>query len=123
MSQVDSQDGFGWSAALQLSEFKYSILFMLAGEPTYGLDVKRKLRDYYGYEINHGKLYPNLDELSDDGLIVKGKLDNRTNEYGLTDEGLEVAVDRIEWALSNLIDDEEQVAELAETIEASVLSN
>lgn len=123
MSQVDSQDGFGWSAALQLSEFKYSILLMLAGEPTYGLDVKRQLQDYYGYEINHGKLYPNLDELSDDGLIKKGKLDNRTNEYGITDEGLEVAVDRIEWALSNLIEDEERVTELAETIEDLVLSN
>ncbi|ELZ20434.1 PadR family transcriptional regulator [Natrinema limicola JCM 13563] len=35
----------------------------------YGLAIKRELEDYYGTEVNHGRLYPNLDELVDLGLV------------------------------------------------------
>lgn len=52
-----------------------------------GLNIKRELETWYNAEINHGRLYPNLDILADKGLVEKSKLDNRTNKYELSDEG------------------------------------
>jgi len=49
------------------------------GHTTYGLAIKRELQSVYGEEINHGRLYPNLDDLVDADLVEKGKLDKRTN--------------------------------------------
>lgn len=56
------------------------------GDPS-GLDVKRDLEEYYGTEINHGRLYPALDRLVLLGLVEKGAKDDRTNEYTLTEDG------------------------------------
>lgn len=56
-------------------------------EPTYGLRLKEKLESEFGKEVNHGRLYPNLDTLQDRGLIEKSELDKRTNRYTLTPEG------------------------------------
>lgn len=39
----------------------------------------------YGEEINHSRLYQNLNALVDAGLIEKGRKDDRTNEYATTD--------------------------------------
>lgn len=55
-----------------------------------GLDIKESLSDEYGAPVNHSRLYPNLDELVDIGLVRKGKIDNRTNSYKVTDEGQEL---------------------------------
>ena len=55
-------------------------------EPVYGLAIKRALAKDYG-EVNHGRLYPNLDDLVDRGLVEKSQLDRRTNEYVLSDAG------------------------------------
>ena len=56
------------------------------GEPK-GLAVKERLSTFYGEEVNHGRLYPNLDALVDEGLVQKGTKDKRTNSYALTDWG------------------------------------
>jgi len=56
-------------------------------EESYGLAIKGELEDSYGTEVNHGRLYPNLDDLVNKGLVEKSELDKRTNEYTLTDEG------------------------------------
>ncbi len=58
------------------------------GETSYGLAIKRELERKYGEEILHGRLYPNLNDLVDAGLVEKGELDNRTNSYDLTAEGM-----------------------------------
>lgn len=81
--------------APELTKFQEHILRVLAEiEETdarnYGLEIKRKLEDYYGSEINHGRLYPNLDTLVDSGFIAKSELDKRTNEYRVTDDGRRV---------------------------------
>jgi len=55
-------------------------------ETTYGLAIKREIERFYGEEIHHGRLYPNLDDLVEVGLIEKSQLDRRTNEYELTNE-------------------------------------
>lgn len=122
MSLDDSPRFGGPSGERKLSEFQYSILYMLASEPTYGLGIKRRLQSYYGQDINHGKIYPNLDCLTEWGLVRKGKIDDRTNEYALTRKGRRLAVDRINWSLAALIEDDETVEELADLIEDAALA-
>lgn len=104
-----------------LTEFHYTLMCLLANEPTYGLGVKKSLQKYYGDEVNHGRLYPNLDELVERDLLAKDKIDNRTNEYILTDRGLAEAVDRIAWAVDQLVPDEERAAVLIDELERSVI--
>jgi DNA-binding PadR family transcriptional regulator len=59
-------------------------------EPPYGLGIKQRIEEDYREQINHGRLYPNLDELIEMGLVEKGELDKRTNSYELTEEGRSV---------------------------------
>jgi len=64
-----------------------------ATERTYGLALKEELERQYENEIFHGRLYPNLDELVEYGLVEKQELDRRTNEYRLTGAGRALLVD------------------------------
>jgi DNA-binding PadR family transcriptional regulator len=98
--------------AQDLTAFQQNILTILAEEPRYGLAVKRELEAYYGSEVNHGRLYPNLDDLVDEGLIDKSELDKRTNQYALTDAGHDVILGQIEWVLDRFVTDETRAAEV-----------
>jgi len=89
-----------------LSAFQQEILRQLFDEPDYGLGLKRDLETYYGEEVNHGRLYPNLDELTERGLLEKTQQDKRTNEYALTDEGRYVVRSLVQHGLSSLGKDE-----------------
>jgi PadR family transcriptional regulator PadR len=82
----------------ELTGFKRDLLTIIAGldEPK-GLDVKDELDEYYEQEINYGRLYPNLNELADEGLVEIGSIDDRTNSYTLTDEGREALRAHREW--------------------------
>ena len=59
-----------------------------------GLRIKDGLEDVIGQSVNHGRLYPNLDELATKGLIEKGKIDDRSNSYRVTQEGFRVLDER-----------------------------
>ncbi|WP_144906733.1 PadR family transcriptional regulator [Halobellus captivus] len=81
-----------------LTGFQRDILYVIAGlEEPHGLAVKNELDDYYEQEINHGRLYPNLDDLVDKGLLKKGEFDKRTNVYTVTQRGLREIEARREW--------------------------
>jgi ribosomal protein L37AE/L43A len=69
----------------------------------YGLAIKAKLERYYGEEVNHGRLYPNLDHLVERDLIEKSQLDNRTNHYALTSAGVRLLETRLDQ-LSSAVD-------------------
>ena len=103
------------TAARDLTAFQQNVLFVLAEEARYGLAIKRELEDYYGEEVNHGRLYPNLDALIERGLVEKSELDKRTNEYGLTDDGQAVLVDLFEWSFSKFQTDGDR-AEVLRTL-------
>ena len=105
------------TAASDLTAFQQNILTILAEEPMYGLAVKRELEAYYGSEVNHGRLYPNLDDLVGHGLVEKSELDKRTNQYELTDEGHDVVLGQIEWALDRFVADEERADEVRSLLE------
>jgi DNA-binding PadR family transcriptional regulator len=87
----------------ELTAFQRNILVVLAEEPTYGLDIKSQMEDYYDDEVNHGRLYPNLDQLVELGLVEKGEIDKRTNEYALTEAGYAAIRDQVEWTISKLL--------------------
>lgn len=72
-----------------LTAFQRDLLRVIGGmdEGPIGLEVKREVEDYYDSEVNHGRLYPNLDTLVQKGLIAKEELDGRTNTYTLTRRG------------------------------------
>lgn len=55
-----------------------------ADEQPYGLAIKRDLERAYAATLNHSRLYHNLNELVDTGLVAKTSADGRTNEYTLT---------------------------------------
>lgn len=91
---VDTSDGNGSGSPApdeqfaELTDFQRDILVIVAGmEQPKGLAVKEELDEYYEEEINHGRLYPNLDSLVEEGMIEKRALDDRSNAYTITDAG------------------------------------
>lgn len=66
-------------------DFPYVIVSL---KELHGLAVKAELDDYYEQAINHGRLYPKLDDLVDKGLLEKGELDKRINVYTVTLRGI-----------------------------------
>ena len=81
-----------------LSAFKRDVLWILNdGGEQKGVDIRLSLEDYYGKPVNHGQLYPNLDDLVDAGLVDKAKLDGRTNGYSLTEAGRRALTKRQTW--------------------------
>ena len=88
-----------------LTAFQRDILYVIAGEENpHGLKIKELLDNYYGHEVNHGRLYPNLDSLVSKGLVNKGEKDKRTNWYTLTDQGISVVKQRRDWEDQRLED-------------------
>jgi len=81
-----------------LTAFQRDILVILAGltEP-HGLAIREELTEVYPSNVYHGRLYPNLDTLVEDGLIDKDMKDERTNEYCLTCKGREAIRNHRRW--------------------------
>ncbi|EMA47754.1 transcription regulator [Halococcus salifodinae DSM 8989] len=69
-----------------LTAFQRDILYVIGGlndeSSPYSLAIKEKLDRHYSGEINHGRLYPNLNELVD-----KESLDRRTNFCVISQRG------------------------------------
>ena len=82
----------------ELSAFQRDLLWVTSGltEP-HGLEIKEHLEGYYHSNINHGRLYPNLDALVEMGFLAKSEKDKRTNQYDLTSDGERVLEERREW--------------------------
>ncbi|QLG48062.1 PadR family transcriptional regulator [Natrinema halophilum] len=118
MSEAQSITG-EQSIARELTAFQNNILVILAKEPMYGLAIKRELEDYYGTEVNHGRLYPNLDELVNLGLVEKSELDKRTNQYSLTEDGYDAVLDGLQWTLSKVVTDNDRASEISDIVENS----
>jgi DNA-binding PadR family transcriptional regulator len=59
--------------------------------------LKTDLNTYYSKEINHSRLYQNLDELVAHGLINKQQRDGRTDSYSLTDAARTALAERDAW--------------------------
>lgn len=83
----------------QLTAFKQQAIISalrLGGRPEasthdrpHGLAIKHDLEVVRDEEVNHGRLYPNLDDLVRNGFVSKGEQDKRTNGYGATEKATE----------------------------------
>lgn len=73
----------------------------------HGLSIKNELEQPYSGEINHRRLYPNLDELVEMSLVEKDQIDKRTNSYTLTQRGRREIDTRREWVNQDLDTDTE----------------
>ncbi|MDZ5812211.1 PadR family transcriptional regulator [Halorubrum sp. AD140] len=104
-------------SASDLTAFQQNILAILSEEPMYGLAIKRELESYYGSEVNHGRLYPNLDDLVAEGLVEKSELDKRTNQYELTEAGHDTVLGQLEWVLDRFVTDEARADEIRALLE------
>ncbi len=81
-----------------LTGFQRDLLYVVAGmENPKGVVIKAELDEYYGSTVNPGRLYPNLDALVEKGLVEKGRKDDRTNEYALSDRGRREIEARVDW--------------------------
>lgn len=83
-----------------LSAFQRDLLSVIASldeNEQYGLKIKGELEEEYDTPINHGRLYPNLDDLYERGLVEKGEIDRRTNSYRLTEKGEQALHDYLAW--------------------------
>ncbi|MBX0285494.1 MULTISPECIES: PadR family transcriptional regulator [Haloarcula] len=81
-----------------LTGFQRDLLYVIAGlDEPHGLAIKEELEGYYESEVNHGRLYPNLDTLVEKGLVEKGQRDRRTNFYTLTRRGERELDARQDW--------------------------
>ncbi|WP_224830449.1 PadR family transcriptional regulator [Saliphagus infecundisoli] len=81
-----------------LTAFERDLLYVIASfDKPSGQTVKSEVQEYYGGDVNAGRLYPNLDTLAEGGLVEKGQLDRRTNYYALTESGEDALRERREW--------------------------
>lgn len=87
-----------------LTAFQRDTLYTVASlEEPYGLEIRDELSAYYDTDVNHGRLYPNLDELADYGYLEKQRHDGGKNTYSLTEAGRERLVERHEWEADCLL--------------------
>jgi DNA-binding PadR family transcriptional regulator len=82
-----------------LTAFQRDLLAVMkrVDEPIHGIGIKERLEEQYEEMVNHGRLYPNLDDLVEKGLVDKGKRDDRTNEYRLTSRGQREFYSDLAW--------------------------
>ncbi|WP_254810630.1 helix-turn-helix transcriptional regulator [Natronosalvus amylolyticus] len=81
-----------------LTGFQRDLLYVAAGvDESHGLAIKAEMEAYYENEVFTGRLYPNLDELADKGLLEKEAADRRTNSYTITRRGRRELKARREW--------------------------
>jgi len=88
----------GTGAVADLTAFQRDLLWELSHENgRKGLSLKAELADYYGEDLNHSRLYQNLDKLVERDLVAKQARDKRTNEYRLTESARRALEARRAW--------------------------
>ncbi|WP_243637937.1 helix-turn-helix transcriptional regulator, partial [Natrarchaeobius oligotrophus] len=75
------------AVASDLTKFQLRCLATLARQDRHGIGIREVVEEYYGEEQTHGRLYPNLDQLVEKGVVEKSERDRRTNNYALTETG------------------------------------
>jgi DNA-binding PadR family transcriptional regulator len=82
----------------QLTGFQRDLLYVIASlDRPSGQRITERIQETTDREVTHGRLYPNLDVLEEEGLIERGEQDRRTNYYELTEAGVQAMVERREW--------------------------
>ena len=86
-------DGGRNATLLELTGFQRDLLVVIrsldhSSETVSGQRIKEAFQEQRSVdEVNHGRLYPNLDTLVERGYVAKGTADRRTNTYETTERG------------------------------------
>ena len=81
-----------------LTGFQRDLLFVLDGmEGPSGKEVREAIERSQDRDVRHARLYANLDQLVEEGLVRKAQEDGRTNQYDTTQAGHRALRDRYEW--------------------------
>ena len=86
---------FGRQRFFETGEVRLAILSLLADGPKHGYQLMKEMQDRSGgmYRASAGSVYPTLQQLEDEGLVVAELVSGR-RVYRLTDEGrAELAAD------------------------------
>jgi len=87
-----------------LTGFQRDLIYTISGvDEPYGLAIKKALQEYRKEEVNHGRLYPNLDTLVEKEYVDKRAKDRRTNLYTLTDSAMSEIEVRRGWEDDQLV--------------------
>lgn len=82
----------------ELTAFQRDLLtaIMRLDDPS-GLDAKRALEAAYDTSMTHGRVYPALAGLVEDGLLAKRVLNSRRHAYEVTEHGRRRLVGHNDW--------------------------
>lgn len=98
-----SEQGSKFQMIFELSGFQRDILSILWHlGPSKGLKIKSELHEMHTDDINHGRLYHNLDQLVEKGLVDKSERDGRTNEYAITESAQKMMEQYTRWLNDSL---------------------
>lgn len=83
--------------------FQRDLLFVIGGlgQPS-GQEILEELEASLSQDVQAARLYTNLDELVEEGLVLKSQEDGRTNQYELTQTGRRKLEERHEWEREHL---------------------
>ncbi|MFC7229985.1 PadR family transcriptional regulator (plasmid) [Salinirubellus salinus] len=100
-----------------LSSFQRDLLITVAGMgPISGTEIKDHIEERWGEEVNHSRLYPNLEDLAMMNLIrINKNTGGRHNHYSVMPMGERNITSYREWESNHL--DEEEDAEREENDE------
>ena len=78
--------------------FQRDLLWALSHDDTHNSrSLKTELADYYGEDLDHGRLTQTLDALIEGDLVAKRARDGRITEYHLTEHGRRALSARQAW--------------------------
>lgn len=82
----------------ELRGFQRDVLFVLYGldEPN-GQDVLDEMQSSMSEVVQASRIYSNLDDLQEMGLVHETSGNGRANRYALTDAGVDAVRSRHEW--------------------------
>jgi len=94
-SGVEADGGVRW---FDLNSSKRDLLVEIyqMDQPS-GQDIRGRMKAEHNEDVDHGRLYPNLNDLVDLGLLDKGEQNLRSNYYQITNDGQRLVEDTIRY--------------------------
>lgn len=86
----ERSEPWGWRGRFfEAGEVRLALLSLLKERPKHGYELMKEIEQRSGglYKASAGTIYPNLQQLEDEGLIKADQRDDGKRVYSITDEG------------------------------------
>jgi len=95
---VEADGGVRW---FDLNGFERDLIVEIYQmEQPSGQSIRRRIEAEHGEDVTHTRLYSNLNDLVDYGLLDKGEQNHRTNYYQITNDGQRLVEDTARYFAS-----------------------